>query len=152
MNLPVPECKIQACYVWIDGTGINVRCKSRTLNFIPTSHKEVPDWSFDGSSTGQSEVRNSDCYLIPIAMYKDPFLKGDDKLVLCETYNADEKPTKSNHRQKCVEALSKVCDHEVMFGLEQEFIYVGPDGRPFGWPKNGQPPHDSKVFIKRIFG
>lgn len=34
-DLPLPADRILATYVWIDGTGEHIRCKDRTLNFIP---------------------------------------------------------------------------------------------------------------------
>jgi len=68
---------------------------------------ELPIWNFDGSSTGQAEGSNSDVYLYPVAIYRDPFRLGDNKLVLCETYKYNKKPTESNHRKSCNETMER---------------------------------------------
>lgn len=53
---------------------------------------DLPEWNFDGSSTGQSEGRNSDMLLIPVCMFRDPFILDPNKLVLCEVLKHTREP------------------------------------------------------------
>ena len=64
----------------------------RTLDCEPKCVEELPEWNFDGSSTFQSEGSNSDMYLHPVAMFRDPFRKDPNKLVLCEVFKYNRKP------------------------------------------------------------
>lgn len=131
---------IQATYVWIDGTGENVRCKDRVLEKIPQKPSDCPDWQYDGSSTYQAQGGNSDVSLIPRALYRDPFKAGDkDVIVLCDTYKSDGSPCESNHRAAMQAAYDQTQDQEPWFGIEQEYTFLDVDGRPLGWPTNGFP-------------
>jgi len=66
---------------------------SLLLRIMSLLWTELPVWNFDGSSTGQAEGSNSDVYLYPVAMYNDPFRRGNNILVLCETYKYNKEPT-----------------------------------------------------------
>lgn len=96
---------VQAMYVWVDGTGENLRCKTKTLNMEPMTPEDLPIWNFDGSSTYQAEGCNSDVYLHPVALFRDPFRQGKNKLVFCETYQFNHKPTKTNTRKSCLNVM-----------------------------------------------
>lgn len=156
LRLTIPDEKTQVLYVWIDGTGEHVRAKTRTINFTAKSPTELPIWNFDGSSTGQAEGSNSDVYLHPVTLYRDPFRLGDNKIVLCETYKHNKKPANTNHRYHCYEVMKRAADQHPWFGMEQEYTLLDTDNHPFGWPKNGFPgpqgPYYCGVGASKVFG
>jgi glutamine synthetase len=156
LELEIPEDTVQVTYVWIDGTGQHLRAKTRTLSIEPKSPKDCPVWNFDGSSTGQAEGNNSDVYLNPVALFKDPFLRGKNKLLLCETMTSEGKPHSTNKRHSCLGVMEKVKEHEPWFGIEQEYTLLNCEKYPLGWPKGGYPspqgPYYCGVGANRVFG
>mmetsp|Transcript_4423 Transcript_4423/g.7332 ORF Transcript_4423/g.7332 Transcript_4423/m.7332 type:complete len:380 (-) Transcript_4423:507-1646(-) len=142
--------KICAEYVWIGGTGADLRSKGRTLPSMPKSPADLPHWNYDGSSTGQAPGADSEVYLVPRAIYKDPFRGGDNILVMCDTYepprlNPDGtvtpmKPIPTNTRAACSDVMKKVDSHDPWFGIEQEYTLLNVTTKwPLGWPKGGFP-------------
>ena len=127
----------------------------QTLPGPVKSHKELSEWNFDGSSTGQAPGDNSDVYIRPVAIYPDPFRRGDNILVLCETWDHDGSPNKFNYRHDAARLMDANADEHVWFGLEQEYTLLGPDGWPYGWPKGGYPgpqgPYYCAVGTGRVY-
>jgi len=148
--------KVQAMYIWIDGSREGLRGKTKTIDKEPKSPDELPIWNFDGSSTDQAVGENSDVYLKPVAIYPDPFRRGKNKLVLCETYTFDMKPTDTNFRYKCNETMTKAKDSKPWFGIEQEYTLLSQSHHPFGWPTNGFPgpqgPYYCGVGADKVYG
>lgn len=111
---------VTATYVWVDGTGENVRCKTRTVNFVPTKPEDLPKWQYDGSSTYQALGGNSDTTLVPRALYKDPTKPNpNDVIVMCDTYQPDGKPCETNKRAAMQSVYDKVKAELPWFGIEQ---------------------------------
>jgi len=148
--------RVQALYIWIDGSGEGLRSKTKTLDSVPKSIEELPIWNYDGSSTYQAEGSNSDTYLHPVKMYPDPFRMGENVMVMCETYKYDNSPTGTNRRKACKEVMDAAEDHHPWFGIEQEYTLLDADGYPLGWPKNGFPgpqgPYYCGVGAGKVFG
>ena len=100
-------------------------------------------------------------YLLPVAIYADPFRKGKNKLVLCETVNYQLEASSSNTRRSCNTAMKAVADsHEPWFGIEQEYTLIDsnsrPNAHPLGWPAGGFPgpqgPYYCGVGANKVFG
>ncbi|KAK3524135.1 hypothetical protein QTP70_018037 [Hemibagrus guttatus] len=146
----------QVTYVWIDGSGEGLRSKTRTLESEPSSIEDIPEWNFDGSSTNQSEIADSDMILVPVSIFKDPFTLDPNKLVLCEVLKNNRKPADTNHRYVCKKIMEKVKDFRPWFGMEQEYTLLGIDGHPYSWPSNGFPkpqgPYYCGVGADRAYG
>lgn len=128
---------IVAEYIWLD---VNKNIRSKTKVIIDKDIEErvynreglnpqtlayfLPDWNYDGSSTGQAEGLNSELKLKPVAVYDDPFRDGI--LVLCGTYDKDDKPLSSNSRDTALQIFEKNVEAEPWYGIEQEYFAFKP--------------------------
>jgi len=54
----------------------------------------------------KQKALNSDVYLHPQALFRDPFRDGE-KTVLGETFNSDHKPGVANYRMPCPQDMKK---------------------------------------------
>lgn len=153
--------RIMAEYVWIGGAvttgGLDLRSKSRTLNFRPKCAEELPEWNYDGSSTNQAPGTNSEVVIKPVAMFSDPFRGGDNILVLCATYTPEGEALETNAREAANALFKQDLASEPWFGIEQEYTLFEADGHtPMGWPKGGFPapqgPYYCSAGANVIFG
>jgi len=158
MSLETKTEAVQVLYVWIDGSGQTLRCKTKTVYGEPQKPEDLPVWNFDGSSTGQADGGDSDVYLHPVALFADPFRGLPNKIVLCDTYTHDGVPCASNRRKQCKEVMdnTEVKNSHPWFGIEQEYTLLDTDQQPLGWPKMGFPgpqgPYYCGVGTSRVFG
>lgn len=123
-------------YVWIGGFGDDIRSKSKTFHYEIHSINDVPDWNFDGSSTGLAQTEESEVILKPVSLFKDPFRGGKNKIALCETYYSNGKPTITNFRfyAKQVFSNENMTRFEPWFGVEQEYLILKSYGSKVNWP------------------
>ena len=82
--------KTKVEYIWLDGTKPEQKLRSKTklvdLDTAVPKVEDLPEWSFDGSSTEQAIGSSSDCILRPVRVYRDPQRVGA-YLALCEVLN-----------------------------------------------------------------
>ena len=149
--------KVKAEYIWIDGhkPTSKLRSKTKVLEGPVTSLEDIPEWSFDGSSTMQAVGSDSDCLLVPVYYIKDPIRGEDDILVMNEVRQPDGSVHESNTRARLAEIAEKFKHHEPWFGIEQEYtFFVGRS--PLGWPEGGYPapqgPFYCGVGADEVFG
>ena len=140
-------------YIWLDGYKPTQTLRSKTKIEKDFNGKlaDLPNWSFDGSSTEQAPGGSSDCVLKPVFLTKDPQRKNA-YLVMCEVLSAGGTPHPSNGR-----ALIKDDDNDFWFGFEQEyFLWDTATNKPLGFPEGGFPgpqgPYYCGVGANNAFG
>lgn len=125
-------------YLWLDVDG-ELRTKARFLDkfdkklvknicnskYIKDNKKKylsyIPQWNYDGSSTGQAITDNSETILKPVNVIKNPFQNG--LLVLCENFNMNDKIVPGNNRSHASLKFNKNKNIKCWFGVEQEFFF-----------------------------
>ena len=138
MKTTVLKCE----YVWLDGNETQtLRSKTRVLSLKSEdenwnlSIKDIPIWTFDGSSTNQAETASSDLVLRPVFACIDSN-RENGVIVLCDVLNPDMTPHESNHRARLIDEVLRHKDSEPFVGFEQEyFLYDGQN--IMGWEDEG---------------
>ena len=118
-------------YIWLDKDN-NLKSKVRILKISsPDILKSIPNWGFDGSSTGQADPQDSDLILKPVCAIKNLWISNEipEVAVLCEVFNNDETPHITNTRAKLREILNNIpIDTNPWVGFEQEYVLF--DNKP----------------------
>ena len=144
-------------YLWLDGCNpTQIRSKTKIVKYFGREGGEAPVWGFDGSSTEQAEGKNSDCVLKPVRVYPHPSEQDYSSIVLCEVWNVDDTPHKTNTRRLLEETIID-CDHDQNWpidewvGFEQEYTLY-ENNKPYGWPDIGEPPPQGDYYCGRNIG
>ncbi len=131
-------------YVWNDGFG-ELRSKIRVMD-IPEEDGFIDHelfltnkmfiWNYDGSSCNQATTEDSEVILKPVAVYKNPLLKSNEKemnnylfyLLLCESVDKNNNSVTGSNYQSAKEIFENehVQNSKIWFGIEQEYFFVEP--------------------------
>ncbi|WVY90827.1 hypothetical protein V8G54_036341 [Vigna mungo] len=159
LNLSDSTEKVIAEYIWVGGSGIDIRSKARTLSGPVEDPSNLPKWNYDGSSTGQAPGQDSEVILYPQTIFRDPFRRGNNILVMCDAYTPAGEPIPTNKRHNAAKIFSHpdVVAEETWYGIEQEYTLLQKDVQwPVGWPLGGFPgaqgPYYCGIGANKAFG
>ena len=132
-------------YIWLDGWN-NFRSKVKVIDKTITDISDVPLWNYDGSSTYQSESKDSEIILKPVLLTPNPFFKDTEAwFVLCELMT--NSGVSIDTRNAAVKQFDLKPELKPKFGIEQEFFLMCPlSKRPLGFPKHGYPEEQGKYY------
>ena len=135
--------KVVLEYIWQDHNG-GFRSKTKVTDMDEVTLDKLSMWNYDGSSTEQADGSDSEVYIKPVSMYKDPFRKNleNSYLVLCDTWLPNGNPHPDNTRETARKLFENetVVNEKPMFGIEQEFFFTSTTtNRPLGFPASGYP-------------
>jgi len=143
--------QVKLDYIWLDGSSSkNLRTKTHyeyiNMGTIKNENdfvSKLPVVSFDGSSTNQANVKESDLLLKPVKVVVNPMEipAGNSKsqrnmsyVVLCEVINPDGTPHATNTRATLRNSLENNKENKMLFGIEQEYVLFDKKTYlPVGW-------------------
>jgi len=130
---------VLAEYVWVDADG-GYRSKTKVIHGKKkVTLSDLPNWNYDGSSTGQAPGEDSEVIIKPKAVYHDPFRGGNHVLVMTDMWTptkpdgSGNEPIPSNTRAEAEALFNQKLEEEPWFGIEQEYTLF-KNGVPLGWP------------------
>ena len=139
--------KICLEYVWLGGNN-ELRSKTRVIEVVDEEFTlaNVPEWNYDGSSTGQAEGIDSEIVLRPCSLYPCPFRSGG-VLVLCNTFTVDGEPLPNNYRVSAEACFNAKRSEEPWFGIEQEYFLLNPvNKQPIGYRGEDNTPSQGQYY------
>lgn len=121
-------------YIWLDVDN-NFRSKTRIIEIEnKISVENLPNWNYDGSSTGQISGSDSEIFLKPQVIYLNPFVRETTSyLVWCSTYRPDGSVLSNSTRELALKTFSRNTELKPWFGIEQEYFITDKDGSVLGF-------------------
>jgi glutamine synthetase len=140
-------------YIWLDAFN-NFRSKTKVMEYDITLNilNQVPLWNYDGSSTNQAEGSDSEIFMKPVSIFKDPFRRIQLNntmcyLVWCETFDKNMNLLKNSNRTNAAKTFDKYKEDEPWFGLEQEYFIINPQTNlPVGFNVNSNPKSQGNYY------
>lgn len=148
-NLPNPSIEKTPFiyeYIWLDAKN-DFRSKTKVI-YAEKKPENLPTWNYDGSSTGQAIGTDSEIFLKPSCLFRDPFRDNENSfLVWCETMDRNMNFLKNSNRHLALETFENFKSEEPWFGLEQEYFIMDPKTNlPVGFSPNQNPEPQGKYY------
>jgi len=106
-------------YLWIDGTGKNIRGKTKVIKGRINNLKDLDWWTYDGSSCEQAPTHDSEIWIKPVAIFTDPFRGAPHILVVTEAFKSDKvTPAAGNFRTVAAKVMEAAKGEDPWFGIE----------------------------------
>lgn len=138
-------------YIWLDSDN-DFRSKARVIDEM-VDINDLPIWNYDGSSTNQAVGSDSEVFLKPSCIFKDPFRGNNSYLVWCDMLDKNSEPLNNSNRQRALSIFNTYQDQEPWFGLEQEYFIINPKtGLPVGFDTNKFPEPQGRYYCGVGYG
>lgn len=148
---------VVAEYIWLGGNN-ELRSKTKVLHNLSSKTINnndnisdyldmLPEWNYDGSSTGQASGDDSEVIIKPRFICPCPFIRSVGILVLCDTYKPSGEPLDNNNRVKAVEIFQKNIQEEPWYGIEQEFFIIDSNSKKvLGFQNENSPKKQGQYY------